>query len=505
MLVLTGPDSGSEFPIKGKLIAGRLQTCDITLQEGQSSRKHFEVESIGPSCFRVTDLESRNGSSVNAEPLKGSRILANGDVVAVGETQLGFYYDRPDLAPASTFVDFTVLTEARASPFGYQFKARQRSLDRDVTLEVLSAELASDAAIAERFLAMHKSTGLFDHPKILNVYDVGRYKSMPYASLAYFDGETLAERYSGILAPTEDALEICAQLAEALAHIHGRDRCHGRLNPSTVLVDAAGAIRLIGFGDDPRGRVSDPALPGAARQAGFCAPELARGRDARPESDVYSLGALAYWLLSGASPYSGAKAADVLRLQAQPEPVPPLSRVLPELPPAVEETVAELLAKAPGERPADGRAAVELLARCREEMNKPARKGPRKGRRKGGRGKSRRRPSSESRAKKAMASSGSALTGSSGLAASAVSTSSEAIRPAPIPPVVTAPSSDSGLKSAPPVAKQPKRRPRPMRRQQSLKEALTDPRTVVTWLVIAALVYAGGYFATRMVAKLLDL
>lgn len=366
LIIQSGPGIGADKTINDKMVVGRLQTCDLPIQEGKSSRSHFQIERIG-SSFQLKDLGSRNGTHLNDEPVTKARLLSNGDVIQVGETRLVFFLEAPKLNKGDSFAGYEILSAPIPNACGYRFKARQRSLDREVVLETLSPDFSSNKEISSRFLEMMNTASQFDHPNILEIYEVGTEDGIPFASTPPFEGTTLRRAVRSGEISLADALKILVHMADALHHVNHRKAIHGRLSPSSILVTEDDyRIKLVGFGVDPRGRHTDPALPEPEWHASFCSPEVGRGLDPSVAGDLYSLGAIAYWLVTGHPPYKAETAMEILRLHASPAAVVSTKELMPDIAPMIGRAIDRLLKKSPSERPENSRAAKKLLENALE-------------------------------------------------------------------------------------------------------------------------------------------
>ncbi|MDF1666049.1 MAG: serine/threonine-protein kinase [Planctomycetota bacterium] len=366
LIIQSGPGIGADKTINDKMVVGRLQTCDLPIQEGKSSRSHFQIERIG-SSFQLKDLGSRNGTNLNDEPVTKARLLSNGDVIQVGETRLVFFLAAPKLDKGDSFAGYEILSAPIPNACGYRFKARQRSLDREVVLETLSPDFTSNKDVSSRFLEMMNTASQFDHPNILEIYEVGTENDIPFASTPPFEGTTLRRAVRSGEISLADALKILVHAADALHHVNNRKAIHGRLSPSSILVTEDDyRIKLVGFGVDPRGRHTDPALPEPEWHAAFCSPEVGRGLDPSIAGDLYSLGAIAYWLVTGHPPYKAETAMEILRLHASPAAVVPTKELMPDIAAMIGRAIDRLLKKSPSERPENSRAAKKLLENALE-------------------------------------------------------------------------------------------------------------------------------------------
>ena len=209
---------------------------------------------------------------------------------------------------------------------------------------------------------------LGDHPHVVPVFDTGEDNGNPFIVSRYMPGgdvEGLLRAAGGHLEVSR-AAEIAADVTRALEHAHARGIVHRDLKPANVWIDDDGRARLGDFGlatTEARSRVSGGTLVGTVA---YLPPEQALGEAAGPRSDLYSLGALLYEMLTGQPPFPGDDAVSIISQHLHADPVPP-SRHNPEVPEAVDRAVLALLAKRPDDRPANATEARELTLGALEE------------------------------------------------------------------------------------------------------------------------------------------
>ncbi len=212
---------------------------------------------------------------------------------------------------------------------------------------------------------------LGDHPQVVTVLDTGEEDGNPFIVSRYMPGgdvEGLLAAAGGRL-EVQRAVEIAADVTRALEHTHARGVVHRDLKPANVWIDDDGHARLGDFGlatTEARSRVSGGTLVGTVA---YLPPEQALGEASGPQSDLYSLGALLYEMLSGQPPFPGDDAVSIISQHLHADPVTP-SRHNPEVPEALDRVVLALLAKRPEERPANAAEARERMLAALEE--KPA-------------------------------------------------------------------------------------------------------------------------------------
>jgi WD40 repeat protein/tRNA A-37 threonylcarbamoyl transferase component Bud32 len=225
------------------------------------------------------------------------------------------------------FGDYQLLAEVGRGGMGVVYKARQETLNRTVALKmILSGRLATEADV-RRFRAEAEAAARLDHHGIVTVYEVGQHEGQHYFSMAFVEGESLAHRLAqGLLAPRE-AADLTRKVAEAVAYAHVEGVVHRDLKPANILIDKNGQPRLTDFGLAKRVE-GDSGLTATGQILGtpsYMPPEQASGcGDAvGPLSDVYSLGAILYCLLTGRPPFQADNPLDTLMQVLQRDPVPP--------------------------------------------------------------------------------------------------------------------------------------------------------------------------------------
>jgi WD40 repeat protein len=252
---------------------------------------------------------------------------------------------------------------------GVVYKARQLSLNRIVAVKMVLGGPFASAAARQRFLDEAQTAASLQHPNIIAIHEVGEHAGQPFFSMDYVEGRNLAELlHEGPLAP-QRAAGYAKTIAEAVAYAHQRGILHRDLKPSNVLIDQADQLRITDFGLAKRlTGESDLTVSGQVLGSpNFMAPEQAQGRhqEVGPPSDVYSIGALLYHLLTGRPPFQAATLTEVLRQVVTIEPAAP--RLLnPSLPRDLETICLKCLEKEVPRRYQTARELAEELGRFLE-------------------------------------------------------------------------------------------------------------------------------------------
>ena len=291
------------------------------------------------------DLQSffRNHDSIGrlAEPLKAA---------ADAPTILGM----SELIPSQSgmtvryFGDYELLDEIARGGMGVVFKARQVNLNRVVALKmILAGQLANDSDV-KRFYAEAEAAAKLDHPGIVPIFEIGQHDGQHYFSMAFIEGESLAKKVANGPLPPREAAEIVKKVAETVEYAHQKGIIHRDLKPANVLLDGQGQPKVTDFGLAKQLK-GDSGLTGTGQILGtpsYMPPEQASGNldQVGPQSDVYSLGAVLYCLLTGRPPFQAASPMDTLMQVLEQEPVA-LRQLNPQVPLDLETIALKCLEK----------------------------------------------------------------------------------------------------------------------------------------------------------------
>jgi eukaryotic-like serine/threonine-protein kinase len=252
-------------------------------------------------------------------------------------------------APASGptiryFGDYELVEEIARGGMGVVYKARQMSLNRPVALKmILAGEWATPEA-RQRFRAEAEAAANLQHPNIVAIHKVGEHEGQQYFSMDFIAGKNLAELVRGNPLSPQRAASYVKTIAEAIHFAHRRGILHRDLKPQNVLIDADDRPRITDFGLAKRVE-TDSGLTRTGDVIGspsYMPPEQASSRpdEVGPRSDVYSLGAILYELLTGRPPFRGATTWETICLVLQ---TPPVS--LRQLNPAVPRDLETICLK----------------------------------------------------------------------------------------------------------------------------------------------------------------
>jgi eukaryotic-like serine/threonine-protein kinase len=245
------------------------------------------------------------------------------------------------------------------------FLARDTRLRRDVVIALLKTQQLEPQSIARLQREAQAMAQLGDHPNIVTVYDLGEEGGRPYIVSQYIDGGSVADLLKGAekrRLPLEQCVRIAEQICHALAYAHARGIVHRDLKPGNVWMTREGAAKLGDFGLALDPHFSRLTLRGTLLgTVAYMSPEQAVGRKAQPQTDLYSLGAMLYEMVTGRPPFLGDQLVGIISQHINTPPVAP-SWHNPELPQALENLILQLLAKTPEERPQSAAAVQKALA-----------------------------------------------------------------------------------------------------------------------------------------------
>jgi eukaryotic-like serine/threonine-protein kinase len=250
-------------------------------------------------------------------------------------------------------------------------------LERYVALKLLAEHLADDSTFVSRFRREALAAARLVHPNIVQVFDFGFDSGhhQHFIVMEHVPGNSCAEllRDHGHLA-VERAIGIVTQACRGLDYAHRNGVVHRDVKPGNLLVSDTEVVKLADFGIARATDQSSITQVGSVLgTAAYLAPEQARGDEAGPRADLYSLGVVTYQLMSGRLPYEAASLSE-LALKQQRESPTPLNEIVPEVPPALAEAVADTLSIDPAGRPEN---AIELADTLSDGLHGVA---PRRGR-----------------------------------------------------------------------------------------------------------------------------
>lgn len=253
---------------------------------------------------------------------------------------------------------YEIVSPLGAGGMGEVWRARDVRLKRDVALKLLPEELSLDAARLARFEQEAQAASALNHPAIVSVYDVGNADGSAYIAMELVEGSTLRELLADGAMPLKRVTPIAVEIASGLAAAHDAGIVHRDVKPENLMITRDGRVKILDFGlaklvPSPTADLSGMPTAAGATEPGtllgtvsYMSPEQARGLPLDHRSDLFSLGAVLYEMVSGRRPFPGATTADTFSaiLREEPPDLPP------SMPPAFDRIIRRCLEKEPQRR-----------------------------------------------------------------------------------------------------------------------------------------------------------
>lgn len=249
------------------------------------------------------------------------------------------------------------------------YRAQDTVLERVVALKIIHPHLATDKSFVEKFRREAKMAASLSHPNLVNVFDQGTDSQATFLVMEYVPGINLRDALNdfGLLSPKR-ALEILEPLTAGLAAAHAAGILHRDLKPENVFLSDSGTVKLGDFGL-AREITSHTQTGSLVGTAAYLSPELVLRGQADARSDVYSLGVMAFEMLSGKQPYDGDQAVQIAFQHANSN-IPAPSTVNPEVPELLDEIVLWATARNPSDRPASAKELLPVITRAKSDIKR---------------------------------------------------------------------------------------------------------------------------------------
>jgi len=246
---------------------------------------------------------------------------------------------------------YEILSELGQGAMGVVYKAVDPLIDRTVAIKTINLNLSKDELVdfEERFNREAKSAGRLSHPNIVTIYDVGRADHVAFMAMEYLEGRELKEIVaSGEVLQPERISEIIAQVADGLAYAHEHGIVHRDIKPANIMVLRNGSVKITDFGIAKMSSGSRTQIGIILGSPKYMSPEQVAGKPVDGRSDIFSLGAVLYELLTGKPAFGGEDntLTSIMYRILNEIPSPPAS-VNPTIPGSFDHIVARALAKEP--------------------------------------------------------------------------------------------------------------------------------------------------------------
>jgi serine/threonine protein phosphatase PrpC len=233
------------------------------------------------------------------------------------------------------------------------FKAIDRQTGSVVAVKVPFMQFESDPAFFTRFQREEEIGKLLDHPYVMHIVPVEGGKSRPYMVMEYLDGQTLRQymRTRGRI-PDDEAMKIASRICDALEHMHEKGIVHRDLKPENIMLCEDGSLRIMDFGIAKAAAMRRLTFAGFSPSMGtpdYMAPEQVKGKRGDERTDIYSLGAILYEMITGSAPFEGANPYLIMNARLVGDPIAPRIRNS-HVSPAAEEIILHAMERDPADR-----------------------------------------------------------------------------------------------------------------------------------------------------------
>ena len=252
---------------------------------------------------------------------------------------------------------------------GELYLAHDPDLDREVAIKVMSEDIMLDEQARARFYREAKAAARLQHRNIVTVFDFAHDGEIPYFVMEFLRGQNLAQRLrQGPALTLAKKLDLAIQLCEGLQFAHGEGVIHRDVKPANIWLLEDGGVKLLDFGIAKSSTSTLTLGSSVVGSAGYMSPEQIEGQPVDGRSDLFSVGAVLFELVTGRPPFEGDSVTAVMMKIVQDEPAPDVRAIAPDTPPMLATVVRRVLEKAPDDRYVDAAQMVADLRAVRLEM-----------------------------------------------------------------------------------------------------------------------------------------
>jgi serine/threonine protein kinase len=255
---------------------------------------------------------------------------------------------------------------------GELYLAHDPDLEREVAIKVMSEDIMLDEQARARFYREAKAAARLQHRNIVTVFDFAHDGEIPYFVMEFLRGQNLSERLrQGPLLTLPMKLDLAIQLCEGLHFAHSEGVIHRDVKPANIWLLDDGGVKLLDFGIAKSSTATLTRGSSVVGSAGYMSPEQIEGQPVDGRSDLFSVGAVLFELVTGRPPFDGDSATAVMMKIVQDEPAPDVRTIAPDTPATLAMAVRRALEKAPDDRYADADQMAADLRAVRVEIAEP--------------------------------------------------------------------------------------------------------------------------------------
>ena len=251
---------------------------------------------------------------------------------------------------------YKILSQLGAGGMGVVYLAEDSRLNRRVALKFIRTDLPGGTDADARLVREARAASALDHPNVATIYEIGEWQGRHFVAMAWYDGETLAQRLERGRMSIGETVRVLTQIADGLSRAHAAGIVHRDLKPGNIMLTRDGVVKILDFG------LAAYSSPDAATEArltqtgttmgtvAYMAPEQATGAHLDARTDIWALGVIAYEMLAGERPFRGAHEVALLHAIQYEDPLDLTTR-RPDTPEAIRTVVMSALQRAPADRP----------------------------------------------------------------------------------------------------------------------------------------------------------
>lgn len=267
-----------------------------------------------------------------------------------------------------TILHYRILEKLGEGGMGVVYKAHDTKLKRDVAIKFLPNRVSSSKEDKERFLVEARAAAALNHPNIATIYSIEEMDGKTFIVMELIDGVDLKDKINSGLMKVDEAIDVIIQIAEGLGKAHEKGVIHRDIKSSNIMITKDRKVKIMDFGlaklmDNSVITVKGTTLGTAA----YMSPEQAQGKSSTHLSDIWSLGVVAYEILTGELPFRAEHAAAWTYVILNDEPTPP-STIDKRIPQQFDSVILKMLEKEPGQRYQNVQALIEKLNELKEEQ-----------------------------------------------------------------------------------------------------------------------------------------
>lgn len=389
--VYRGKDIGRTYPLGDDATLGSAPDVSIPLADSRLSPRHARIVRRSGE-FVIADLTGKAAVAVNGRVITGEKKLVDGDKIRLGLTWLNFNADPPPPKPSPSpsagpapivaqedraaailgILDaYEIVEELAKGAVGELYHAREKELTREVAIHILPPGLIGEnPGIEKKFREEIVPIAQLSNENIATLLDFGVRGPYIYYTTEWVQGTTLRalvarEKKLSVV----KTLLVARDVARGLAHAHRKRVVHGDLDPDNIVVSGERVV-ITDFGPSKViAEITSDGLTsiGLAGNFEFAAPEQCKGEPATPQTDIYSLGVVVYFMLAGRVPFSAENPYALIQAHVEKAP-DPLGKFRKDVPAQVERLMLRMLAKDPARRFASMEDVISEIEGCVRDL-----------------------------------------------------------------------------------------------------------------------------------------